>query len=49
MYSPWNRKMVTMLNSLDGLDYQTKMLLETMCQGDFLKKDEDQGWDLFEE
>ena len=24
------------------------MLLETMCQGDFLKKDEDQGWDLFE-
>ena len=32
----------------DGLDYQTKMLVETMCQGDFLKKDEDQGWDLFE-
>ena len=32
----------------DGLDYQTKMLFETNCQGDFLKKDEDQGWDLFE-
>ena len=25
----------------DGLDYQTKMLLKTMYQGDFLKKDED--------
>ena len=32
----------------DGLDYQTKMLLETMCQGEFLKKDEDQGWDLYD-
>ena len=32
----------------NGLDYHTKMLLETMCQGDFLKKDEDHGWDLFE-
>ena len=32
----------------DGLDYQTKTLLETMCQGEFLKKDENQGWDLFE-
>ena len=32
----------------DGLDYQTKTLLETMCQGEFLKKDENQDWDLFE-
>ena len=32
----------------DGLDYQTKTLLESMCQGEFLKKDENQGWDLFE-
>jgi len=32
----------------DGLDYQTKTLLETMCQEKFLKKDENQGWDLFE-
>ena len=32
----------------DGLDYQTKTLLETMCQGEFLKKDEDQCWDLYE-
>ena len=32
----------------DELDYQTKTLLETMCQGKFLKKDEKQGWDLFE-
>jgi len=27
----------------DGLDYQTKILLETMCQGGFLQKDENQG------
>ena len=33
----------------DGLDYQTKTLLETMCQGGFLQKDENQGWDLFED
>ena len=32
----------------DGLDYQIKTLLGTMCQGEFLKKDENQGWDLFE-
>ena len=24
------------------------MLLETMCQGDFLNKDEEHGWGLFE-
>ena len=30
----------------DGLDYQTKTLLETMCQGGFLQKDENQGWDF---
>ena len=28
----------------DDLDYQTKILLETMCQGRFLQKDENQGW-----
>ena len=33
----------------DDLDYQTKTLLETMCQGGFLQKDENQGWDLFED
>ena len=32
----------------DDLDYQTKILLETMCLGGFLQKDENQGWDLFE-
>ena len=32
----------------DRLDYQTKTLVETMCHGEFLKKDEDQGWDLYE-
>ena len=26
-----------------------KTLLETMCQEGFLKKDENQGWDLFED
>ena len=26
----------------DGLDYQTKTLLEIMCQGGFLQKDENQ-------
>jgi len=29
----------------DELEYQTKRHVETMCQGEFLKKDEDQGWD----
>jgi len=33
----------------DGLDYPIKTLRETMCQGEFLQKDEDQGWDLFED
>jgi len=33
----------------DGLHYQTKTLLETMCQGGFLQKDENHGWDLFED
>ena len=27
----------------DGLDYQARTLLVTMCQGEFLKKDEDQS------
>jgi len=26
-----------------------KTLLETMCQGEFLQKDENQDWDLFED
>ena len=29
----------------DCLDYQSKTLLETICQGGFLQKDENQGWD----
>ena len=33
----------------DGLDYQTKTLLETMCQGGLLQKDKNQDWDLFED
>ena len=32
----------------DGLDYSTKTLLESMCQGDFLQKNENEGWDLYE-
>ena len=30
------------------LDYSTKTLLESMCQGEFLQKDENKGWDLYE-
>jgi len=33
----------------DGLEYQTKTLLEFMCQGGFLKKNENEGWLLYEE
>ena len=40
MSSPRNREVVAV--------YQTKTLLETICQEEFLKKDEDQGWDLYE-
>ena len=32
----------------DGLDYSTKTLLESMCQGGFLQKDEYEGWNLYE-
>ena len=32
----------------DGLDYQTKTLFETICQGGFLQKYENQGCELFE-
>ena len=33
----------------DGLEYQTKTLLESMCQGGFLKRNENEGWLLYEE
>ena len=33
----------------DGLDYQIKTLLETMCQESFLQNDENQWWELFED
>ena len=32
----------------DGLDYSTKTLLESMCQGGFLQKDVNERWDLYE-
>ena len=32
----------------DGLDYSTETLLESMCQGGFLQKHENEGWDLYE-
>ena len=32
----------------DGLDYSTKTLLESMCEGGFLQKDEEEGWNLYE-
>ena len=33
----------------DGLDYQNKTLLETMSQGRFLKVDEHEGYELYED
>ena len=33
----------------DGLDYQNKTLLETMSGGNFLKKDENEGWEIYED
>ena len=33
----------------DGLDYSTKTLLESMCQGGFLGKNETEGWALYED
>ena len=33
----------------DGLEYQTKTLLESMCQGGFLKNNEYEGWLLYDE
>jgi len=43
------REMVQCQILYDGLDNQTETLLETMCQGRFLQKDENQDWDLFED
>ena len=40
--------MVTMPILYDSLDYSTKTLLESMCEGGFLQKDENEGWDLYE-
>ncbi|WOG86434.1 hypothetical protein DCAR_0205638 [Daucus carota subsp. sativus] len=33
----------------EALDSQTTALLESMCQGKFMEKDEDQGWEFFED
>ena len=33
----------------EALDSPTTALLESMCQGKFMEKDEDQGWEFFEE
>ena len=49
MPSPWDREMATLSSYLCGLEYQTKTLLESMCQGGFLKKNEHEGWLLYEE
>jgi len=49
MPSLWDREMATFPSSLDGLEYQTKTLLEFMCQGGFLKKNEYEGWLLYED
>ena len=45
----WNREMATCQILYDGLDYSTKIFLETMCQGGFLRKDENERWDLYED
>jgi len=34
-------------NAVQG--YQNKTLLETMCGGKFLKKDENEGWEIYED
>ena len=49
MPSSWDREMMTFSISLDGLEYQMKTLLESIRQGEFLKKDEDEGWLLYED
>ena len=33
----------------EALDGPTTSLLESMCQGKFMEKDEDEGWEFFEE
>ena len=33
----------------DGLEYQMKTLLESMCKGGFLKENEDEEWLLYED
>ena len=49
MSSSWNREMATISNSLYQFRLLNKTLLETMCQGGFLQKDENEGWDLYED
>jgi len=43
------REMAICQSLYDGLEYQMKTLLESMCQGGFLKKIEDEGWLLYED
>jgi len=43
MFSSWNREMAKCQILYDSLDYYTKTLLEIMCQGGFLQKDENEG------
>ena len=40
--------MASVSDSLWWFGYQIKTLLETICQGGFSQKDENKGWDLFE-
>ena len=49
MPSSWDREMMTLPSSFDGLEYQMKALLESMCQGGILKKNEDEWWLLYED
>ena len=48
MSSSWNRENGDNAILYDGLDYSTKTLLESKCQGGFLQKDENEGQDFYE-
>ena len=49
MPSLWHREVAAMPNLYDCLDYQNKTLLETICRGRFLKKNEYEGWEIYED
>ena len=46
---PSRPREVIMPNSLWYLDYQNKTLLEIICQKGFLKKNEHERWEIYED